>query len=303
MSNEINLRPKARAFVEALTAAALPPFEGGSPDHVRRLTAALRAAGESRSLLYVAEAVAGTVPVRVYANTDRPRATLVFFHGGGWVLGGLEDCDDFARDLAAETLCRIVSVGYRLAPEAPFPAALEDADVALDWVSATFPQQPIIVFGESAGGNIATVSAARARDRGGPPLAGQILAYPVVDSAMDTGSYRQFAAGPLLTAPLMAWFWGHYITDPERRRHPHASPIVADLAGLPPALVMTAENDVLRDEGEAYAAALGSAGVQTRLRRYLGQIHTFLVLGLADQDDGAMTDIAEFISTVTRTQA
>ena len=297
MSTDLHLRPKARALVDAFAAARLPAFEAGTPDEARALTAALRVPRDAPPLRHVEDATAGTVPVRVYADSDRPVATLIYFHGGGWVLGGVDEADHFTRDLAADTGCRVVSVEYRLAPDAPFPAALEDADAALDWVAATFSDEPILVIGESAGGNIATVAAARARDRGGPPIVGQILAYPVVDSAMATGSYRDYEAGPLLTAPLMAWFWNHYLPEVPTRRHPHASPLHANLADLPPAFILTAEHDVLRDEGEAYAAALKAAGVPTRLRRYAGQIHTFLVLGLSDEEDAAMTDISDFILT------
>ena len=299
MSTELNLRPNARALVGAFAAAELPAFEAGTPGEARALTAALRVARVPRPLRHVEDAMAGSVPVRVYADRDPPVATLLYFHGGGWVLGGVDEADHFTRDLAADTGCRLVSVEYRLAPDAPFPAALEDADTALDWTAATFPDQPILVMGESAGGNIATVVAARARDRGGPAIVGQILAYPVTDAAMTTGSYRDYAAGPLLTAPLMAWFWDHYLPDADARRHPHASPLRADLSGLPPAFILTAEHDVLRDEGEAYAAALNAAGVPARLRRYAGQIHTFLVLGLADEEDAAIADITDFIRTVT----
>ena len=303
MSDALNLRPRARALVDALAAAELPAFDAGTPAEARALAARLRAVQEPRPLAHVADAHAGSVPVRVYADTDRPVATLIYFHGGGWVLGGIEESDAVARDLAADTGCRVLSVAYRLAPESLFPSALEDADAALDWAAATFPDEPLLVAGESAGGNIATVTAMRARDRDGPAIAGQILAYPVTDAGMTSASYRDYADGPLLTAPLMAWFWDHYIAEGEARRHAHASPINGNLAGLPPALVITAEHDVLRDEGEAYAAALQAAGVPTRQRRYDGQIHTFLALQLSDESDGAMTDIADFIRTVTGTAA
>ena len=303
MSNVLSLRPKARALVDALAAAELPAFDAGTPADARALTAALRQAREPRALTEIEDTCAGDVRVRVYADTDRPLATLLYFHGGGWVLGGLDEADPIARDLAAETRCRVVSVDYRLAPEAPYPAALQDADAALDWAASIWSGQPLIVAGESAGGNIATVTAMRARDRRGPAISGQILAYPVVDARMETGSYRDYAAGPLLTAPLMAWFWDHYIGDKEARRHGHASPLLGDLAHLPPALIITAEHDVLRDEGEAYAAALQVAGVPTRLRRYPEQIHTFLALQLSEEGDGAMADIADFIRHLTESPA
>ena len=303
MIDTLKLRPKARALVDALAAAKLPAFEAVSPAAARTLAAALRQPREPQPLAQVEDTHAGNVPVRIYADTERPFATLLYFHGGGWVLGGVDESDTIARELAVGTGCRVVSVEYRLAPEAPFPAALHDADAALDWASETFPDRPLFVAGESAGGNIATVTAMRARDRSGPAIVGQILAYPVVDANMATASYRDYAAGPLLTAPLMAWFWNHYISDEAARSHPHASPLRGDLAGLPPTLVITAEHDVLRDEGEAYAAALDAAGVPTRLRRYAEQIHTFLALQLSDEGDGAMEHIAHFIRNLTESPA
>lgn len=296
MSGGLVFRPRPGALVAALAAAGLPPFEAGSPEDARRLAAALRQPREPRPIREVADASADGVPVRVYRDAEAPAATLVFFHGGGWVLGGLDEADPLMRDLAVATGCRFVSVDYRLAPETRFPGALEDADRALAWAVAEFGA-PLLVMGESAGGNIATVATMRARDDGGPAIAGQILAYPVTDAAMAGGSYATYAEGPLLTAPLMAWFWDHYIPDPAARAHPHASPLRGDLAGLPRAFVITAEHDVLRDEGEAYAAALAAAGVPMRLERYGGQIHSFLALDLLDADDTVLQDIREFINT------
>ena len=297
MSEALNLEPRAQAFVEALAASGLPPAYMVTPDEARRRVRALRAVREPRTLYDVSDhrapAAQGDVPVRVYRPSANPAAAILYFHGGGWVTGGIEESDLFARELAVETCCLVASVGYRLAPEAPYPAAIEDADAALEWLDGDLPN---VVMGDSAGGNIATVLAARARDRGGPAIAAQILAYPVTDAGMDTESYRRFADGPLLSAKLLDWYWRQYLPDAEARRHPHASPLAGALTGLPPAFVLTAENDPLRDEGEAYAAALGRAGVATRAQRYDGQIHGFLTLiGQFDGGARAMADIAAFL--------
>ena len=297
MSTPLNLEPRARAFVDALAASGLPPAYDVTPEEARRRVRALRLPLEPRAMFAVSDhhapAPHGKVPIRHYRPTEESPGLILYFHGGGWVTGGIEESDLFARELAAATGCEVASVGYRLAPEAPFPAALEDADAALDWAAG---RGPIIVMGDSAGGNIATVLAARARDRGGPRITAQILAYPVTDSGMDTESYRRFADGPLLSAKLLDWYWDHYLPDKAARRHPHASPLAGALEGLPPAFVLTAENDPLRDEGEAYAAALAAAGIPVRTQRYDGQIHGFLTLvGQFDGGVRALADIAAFL--------
>lgn len=309
----MNLEPKAEAFVAAFAAANLPPFEQGSPNDARRLAAALKVPGEPRHVAEVTDHRApgppGGVPVRVYRPAETVPGCILYFHGGGWVLGGIEDSDPFARELAVETGWAVASVDYRLAPEAPYPAAADDAEASLDWLAGVrkslFGQDvTIVVLGDSAGGNLAAVVSIRARDCNGPVIAAQILAYPVTDAAMDTPSYREFADGPLLTAPLMAWFWAHYIADSAARAGPGASPLHASsLAGLPPAFVLTAENDPLRDEGEAYATALSQAGVRTRAQRYDGQIHSFLTfVGMFDGGARALGDIADFLRDLISTQ-
>lgn len=297
MSAGLNLEPRARQFVEALAAAGLPPAYTVTPEEARRRVSALRSPQLPRAMFDVADDIApsaqGGVPVRIYRAKADAWASILYLHGGGWVTGGIEESDLFARELAAATGCSVVSVGYRLAPEAPFPAALEDAEAVLDWMPNNLP---VVVMGDSAGGNLATVLAMRARDRRGPAIAAQVLAYPVTDAGMATESYRIFADGPLLSAKLLDWFWGHYLPDVEARRHPHASPLLGHLEDLPPAFVLTAENDPLRDEGEAYAEALKAAGVPVRARRYDGQIHGFLTLvGRFDGGALALTDIAAFL--------
>jgi acetyl esterase len=221
----------------------------------------------------------------------------VFYHGGGWVIGDLEVADRPCRSLCAGAGCVVVSVDYRLAPEHRFPAAADDAYAAAQWVSAhaaDLGADParLAVGGDSAGGNLTAVVALMARDQGGPPIAFQLLIYPVAGCDLDTVSYRDNAEGYLLTRAAMEWFWGHYIPDEAARRHPYASPLSAEnLAGLPPAFVVTAEYDPLRDEGEAYAERLRRAGVPVTLKRYAGMIHGFFQLaGVLDQGRQVLTD-------------
>ena len=301
MSDALNLEPKTRAFVDALAAANLPPFEAGTPEDARALTKALRPKAEPRPIQqssdHAAPGPAGAVPIRRLCDVEAPLAAILYFHAGGWVLGSVEASEDFLRTLAIATGCAVYAADYRKAPEARFPAAADDAEAALAWL-ADDTDLPIVLMGESAGGQLAAVAAARARDAGGPRVALQILAEMVADASMDTESYRLFADGPLLTAALMAWFWEHYLPDRAARAHPHASPLRGDLAGLPRAFVLTAENDPLRDEGEAYAKALAAAGVSVECKRYAGQIHTFLSMGLSNGAAEALGDIAAAIRRV-----
>lgn len=295
MSDLGNLRDKTRQFVHALEEADLPPLESLSPTDARQLAEKLRRPQPERPVASVQNLNASGVPVRTYCDGDPPRASIVYFHGGGWVLGGLDESDGLMRDFAVETGYRVISVDYRLAPEAPFPAAVEDAVSAVAWAAAEYPQEPLFVMGESAGGNLAAVVSQKARENGGPAISGQVLIYPVTDGKMRTSSYSHYRQGPLLTADLMKWFFAQYLPEGISRSDPLVSPINGDLAGLPAALVMVAEHDVLRDEGEAYAAALKVAGVTVKLRRFEGQIHTFLALGLAEVDDDVIGEIERFI--------
>jgi acetyl esterase len=242
---------------------------------------------------------AGAIPVRIYTPASNGTgAGLAYFHGGGFVIGDLGTHDGTCRALANASGCTIVSIDYRLAPENKYPAAAEDCYAGLRWLAEHGSEigvdtQRLAVAGDSAGGNLAAVVALLARERRGPALRMQLLIYPVTDHRFDTASYRDNGEGYFLTTKQMKWFWDHYLERAEQGDEPIASPMRAkDLAGLPPALVLTAEYDPLRDEGEAYAARLREAGVPTELRRYDGQIHGFFSMFEALDDGRAAVDHA-----------
>jgi acetyl esterase len=225
------------------------------------------------------------VPVRVYQpKSEQPLPALVYYHGGGWVIGDLEMHDDTCRVLANTARCVVVSADYRLAPEHPFPGPLDDCWSVLRWAEAELGERgwngkTLAVGGTSSGGNLAAAVALRARHEG-VALSLQVLLYPALDSTMATASWHDFGQGYYLTAPQMEWYWRQYAPDPAVRLLPEVSPSQdRDLAGLAPALVVTAECDLLRDEAEAYARRLRESGVPARLLRFTGQIHGFLSLG------------------------
>lgn len=225
---------------------------------------------------------AGDVPVRIYTPAgDGPFGVFVNFHGGGWVIGDLDTADAVCRLLSSAARCIVVSVDYRLAPEHPYPAAVEDAYAATCWVAdnanALGGSRKLAVGGESAGGNLAAVVALKARDEAGPRIDFQLLAYPVVDHDFSRASYSENGEGYILEIATMRWFWDHYAPDPARRLDPYVCPLRAEsLAGLPPALILTAEFDPLRDEGHAYAERLSSAGVETEALCMDSLVHDFL---------------------------
>jgi len=248
---------------------------------------------------------AGALPLRIYIPTasTAPLPILLYFHGGGWVLGDLDSHDNLCRTLAARADAIVVAVDYRLAPESIFPAALEDADTALRWVVGNAQDfngdaTRIAVAGDSAGGNLAAALSLLARDQQGPPIVAQVLIYPAVDlSNLNRPSALQFARGLFLTRERMAWFIDQYVPDKAARLDPLASPLLAsNHRNLPPALVITAEFDPLRDEGEAYAAALAEAGVDTRQQRFNGVLHGFVSMDRWFPEAGQAADlIAAFL--------
>jgi acetyl esterase len=249
----------------------------------------------------------GALPVRLY----RPAAggalpTIAYFHGGGFVIGSLDTHDGTCRALANASGCAVLSVGYRLAPEHRFPAAPEDCWAALAWIAEKggplgLDPERLAVAGDSAGGNLAATAALLARERG-PALRYQLLVYPVTDHSFETPSYRENGEGYFLSAAMMRWFWAQYLEDAAQGADPLASPLrAADLSGLPPALVLTAEYDPLRDEGEAYAARLRAAGVPTELRRTPGQIHGFFsMFDVMDDGRAALDGAAAALRTALR---
>jgi acetyl esterase len=246
----------------------------------------------------------GDVPIRIYRPAGEPTGTLVWFHGGGFVIGDLDTAERSAASLADTAGVVVVSVDYRLAPEHKFPAAADDCYAALVWVADNLellgaPPGRVAVGGDSAGGNLAAVAAIMAKERGGPVVTFQLLVYPVIDATMQSASHRDNAEGYLLTGRAMTWFWECYLGSPDDGRSPFASPIVAaDLSGLPPALVITAEFDPLRDEGEAYGQRLKDAGVTTTVSRYDGQIHGFFAQ--SEFGTGAVDALAEAAASLTR---
>jgi acetyl esterase len=222
----------------------------------------------------------GPLRARLYPGGAGPRAIL-FFHGGGWVLGSLETHDGPLRALALAAKCKVIAVEYRKAPEAPFPAAIEDAEAALAYArSATalgIDPGRLVTAGDSAGANIAAVLAQRARD-GHIPLCGQMLIYPATDARADSGSRREFSSGFFLTRETMAWYLDQYCSDADRAS-PGVSPLYAkDMSGLPPALIVAADHDPLRDDSRAYAGRLIEAGVDVTFQEWQGMTHGFMIM-------------------------
>jgi acetyl esterase len=246
----------------------------------------------------------GEIPIRVYTpEAAAPRPGMVYFHGGGWVVCDLDTHDVVCRAIARRAGAVVVAVDYRLGPEHKFPAAVTDAYAATVWVSANaehlgIDPRRISVGGDSAGGNLSAVISILSRERNGPAIALQALVYPVTDlSSFDTPSYDEFAEGHQLSKAMMIWFRQHYLDSPEDGRSPYASPLLAeDLSGLPPALILTAECDPLRDEGEAYAKRLREVGVATTCTRYSGMIHPFFSLsGVIPRALDAIQQVAEAV--------
>jgi len=301
------LDPAVREFLDQAAALGIPAMHTLPVSEARELIVKRRAMLEATP-----EPVAriedrtipgsdGDIPIRLYAPSDeRGLPVLVFFHGGGWVIGSIDTHDLLCRALANRAGCAVVSVEYRLAPEARFPAAAEDAYAATAWVAEHGDDlgvdgRRVAVGGDSAGGNLAAAVSLMARDRGRPPLLFQLLLYPVTAADFETASYRECADGYGLSRADMIWFWDHYLPETAGRTNPYAAPLHADdLSGLPPALVIVAEYDPLCDEGEAFAARLHDAGVGTTLARYEGQIHGFVGnFTIMEQGRVAIDQIAE----------
>ncbi|KDF02412.1 esterase [Mycolicibacterium aromaticivorans JS19b1 = JCM 16368] len=234
------------------------------------------------------EVAGGSVGVRIYRpESDEPLPILVYAHGGGFVFCDLDSHDGLCRNLANSIPAVVVSVDYRLAPEHRWPTAAEDVFAATRWAAshaAELGGDPgrIAVGGDSAGGNLAAVTAVMARDRDSVAIAAQLLLYPVIAADFDTESYRRFGRGYYNPRPALQWYWDQYVPAVTDRQHPYASPLQADLTGLPPAVVVVAGHDPLRDEGNAYANALTAVGVPTTRCSYDGGIHGFMTMPMLD---------------------
>ena len=283
------LHPQVQALLDQFSAQGLPPFDQMSVTQARMVALGFRDlqgepenVGEVRDILVPGPA--GKLPVRLYhPSPGKALPLVVYFHGGGWVIGDIEIVDKPCRALANASQCVVASVNYRLSPETKFPGPAEDCYEATRWLAEHADEvgagkRAVAVSGDSAGGNLAAAVALMARDRRGPALAYQLLIYPVTAPAQGTqsASYQENAEGYLLTRGSMEWFWEHYLAKPEDGKNPYASPLHAsDLSRLPPAMVVTAAFDPLRDEGRAYAKRLQEAGVNVKEARYDDMIHGF----------------------------
>jgi len=309
----IKLDPDAAAVFKAFQEAGRPPYESGSPAEARAFYLAGRVVSnpEPPELASVKPldipAPHGSIPARIY-TPKHPRQVgglspcLVFYHGGGWVIGNLDSHDVVCRKLAEEGALIVISVDYRLAPEHKFPAAVDDAIAAAKWIAANASQLGIdasrlMVGGDSAGGNLAAVVAIAARDGDGPAIAGQVLIYPATDFAMTHPSHSEPETSILLTHSVIKWFRDHYLTGAADVQDWRASPSRAEtLAGLPPAYVLTAGADPLRDEGDEYARNLKQAGVPVTYRHFPGQFHGFFTMGkLLQQANVAASEIGVWL--------
>jgi acetyl esterase len=291
----VSLDPQIATLLERVNAA--PPLSSGTPEQGRASFRALNLLAASVAprieVGSVEDVAGGPVPMRVYRPLGPAHGTLMFMHGGGFVIGDLDSYDYQCRVLCSKAGVVVVSVDYRLAPEHPFPAALDDAAAALDWVREN-ESGPYVVGGDSAGGNLATVIA---RD-----VHAQLLLYPVTDFLTEHPSIEENAEGMFLTRDDMEWFHGHYLGgDEELRSDPRASPALGELSGRPTTLIYTAQYDPLRDDGDAYAEALSAAGVKVIHRRFEGLVHGFFALGPMSQAAAAAVEcVCEDLRDVLR---
>ncbi len=302
----MTLHPQSREFLRVLAEQNLPTWQELSLGEARKRFAELAPLfGKGPAMQLVRdERTPDGVAVRIFVPAGAGQMPVVmYFHGGGWVLGDLNTHDTLCRRLAASSSCVVVAVDYRRAPEHKYPAALDDCYAATQFVhqggfEIGGDTRCMIVAGDSAGGNLATAVALRARDENGPPIAGQLLIYPVIEPSFETDSYNQFADGFGLTRATMQWFWRQYLHNDDQQLDPYAVPTrAASLQNLPPAHVITAEYDVLRDEGDAYARRLAEAGVAVSWQRYPGMIHGFVHLGKVFSDSqAAITEAAQVVT-------
>jgi acetyl esterase len=301
------LDPKIRKFIEELDAKGGEPIYKLSPADARKVLENLQSQ-PVRKLdakiedLTIPGGPTKEVSIRIVRPANYaggPLPVVMYFHGGGWILGSKNTHDRLIREIANGANAALVFVNYTPSPEAKYPVPIEQAYAATKYIAENgkkmnLDSARLAVVGDSVGGNMATVVAMLAKQRGGPRIAYQVLFYPVTDANFETRSYREFANGPWLTKAAMEWFWNAYAPDVAERKNPTASPLQAsldELSGLPPALVITDENDVLRDEGEAYADKMMQAGVSVTAVRYLGAIHDFVMLNAISDTTAARSAI------------
>jgi acetyl esterase len=313
----MSLDPQAQEVINLVIKSGRPAYNTLSPKDARQLFRETRPAstptppeiGAVRNL--VADGPGGPIPLRVYRPAGVAASAalpgLMYFHGGGWVIGDLDTHDVLCRQLTAEAGITVVNVDYRLAPEHKFPAAADDAWAATRWTVAHASELGVdagrlAVGGDSAGGNLAAVVALHARDAGAPNIKLQVLVYPVTDVGSETRSYQDFAEGYMLTRESMRWFTAHYLAAAGQANDWRVSPLRASShAGLPPALVVTAGFDPLRDEGAAYAAKLQQAGVRVDYVCYGGMVHGFAGMGrLIETGNRAVSHIAATLRQTLR---
>ncbi|HXO67203.1 MAG TPA: alpha/beta hydrolase [Candidatus Dormibacteraeota bacterium] len=305
------LDPQVETLLELIN--QLPPLFAGTPAEARQAAETWLAVDvEEKPAVATADrripGPGGDLPIRVYTPPGATRMpVLVFFHGGGWVIGSIDTHDRICRELASEAGIMVVSVGYRLAPENKFPAATEDAYAATAWVVEHATElgadpERVAVGGDSAGGNLAAVTCLMARDRGDPQIQFQLLIYPSTDDVFDDESCRQTSEGLVHSVAGMHWCRDHYLHDQDDAQNPYVAPMRAEtLRGLPQALVITGEYDPLRDQGEAYARRLRDEGVQVTLRRYDGMVHVFFQMtAFVDAARAAMSDTVETLREALR---
>ena len=313
-SAEAALEPHTQQFVDGLAGA--PPIYSLSPAKARSLLARAQSIPVGKPSTQIEDidlpvGPTGSVPVRIVRPADGAAVlpVVMYFHGGGWILGDRDTHDRLIREIAVGAEAAVVFVDYARSPEARYPVAIEQAYAATRYVAdngAGLRVDPLrlAVAGDSVGGNMAASVTLMAKQRRGPKIALQLLFYPVTDAGFDTPSYTRFADGPWLTKRAMQWFWDAYLPDSASRNEPTATPLNASfdqLAGLPEALVMTDENDVLRDEGEAYARKLSNAGVRVTSTRYNGTIHDFVMLNALADTPATRAAIAQAVGALKTT--
>lgn len=292
--NYSTVEPKTRQFLKLLQHNGGPPLYTLTPNEARVILSNLQSSPvqklhaeiENQIILDGPNGELSIKIVRPHGSSNETLPVVMYFHGGGWVLGDFDTHERLLRELANGIHAAIIFVDYTRSPESKYPIPLEEAYAATKWIAENAPKlyldsSNIAVAGDSVGGNMATTVALLAKERGGPSIVFQLLFYPVTDANFDTATYISYQEGYFLTREAMKWFWNNYLSNDTNRKEPTVSPLQASLEqlhGLPPALIIVGENDVLRDEGEAYAHKLMQAGVTVTATRYLGTIHDFVML-------------------------